>query len=178
MSVTTTQTAPPLDHPWYGIGFGAAVKRFFTKYATFDGRASRGEFWWAYLFNVVIALVLYGIVIAGIVSASTAASVDPSGGRTPQFGAGTYVASSLLSLFFLGTIVPYLAVAVRRLHDTGRSGWSILFGLIPFVGGIILLVFFASATTPAAEQYGPPRSGQPGVGYGAPGAYGQAYPQA
>ncbi|RYD39585.1 MAG: DUF805 domain-containing protein, partial [Verrucomicrobiaceae bacterium] len=73
----------------------------FRKYATFTGRASRGEFWWAYLFYVVIVLVLYGITLAGIVSASTAASTS---GATPQFGAGMYVASSLLSLFVLGSL--------------------------------------------------------------------------
>ena len=177
-SYEATPAEPPLDHPWYGIGFGAAVKRFFTKYATFDGRASRGEYWWAYLFNAIVALVLYGVVIIGIVSASSAGSADSSAATTPQFGALLYVPSSLLSLFFLGTIVPYLAVAVRRLHDTGRSGWSILFGFIPLVGGIILLVFFVSATTPAAEQYGPPRPQHPPQGYGAPGPYGQAYPPA
>ena len=57
-----------------------------------------------------------------------------------------------------------LALAWRRLHDTGRSGWYYLFGLIPVAGPIILLVFFASQTTPSAEQYGPPTS-QPAYGY-------------
>jgi uncharacterized membrane protein YhaH (DUF805 family) len=161
---TTQGSEPPLDWPYYGIGFGAAIKRFFAKYATFTGRASRGEYWWAYLFYVVIVLVLYGIFIAGIIAASTAAS---SGGDL-QFGAGFYAGSSLLSLFVLGTIVPYLAVTVRRLHDAGHSGWFILIGLIPAVGGIILIVLLASATNPVvAEMYGPPRSqGGYGGGYG------------
>jgi uncharacterized membrane protein YhaH (DUF805 family) len=157
---------PPLDWPHYGIGFGAAIKRFFSKYATFTGRASRGEYWWAYLFYIIIVGVLYGIFIAGIVVASTAAS---SSGTTPQLGGGFYAGSSLLSLFLLGTIVPYLAVTVRRLHDAGHSGWFVLLGLIPAVGGIILIVLLASATNPVvAEMYGPPRSQG---GYGA--AYGQ-----
>ncbi len=175
MTEDATTGQPPIDHPWYGIGFGAAVKRFFTKYATFDGRASRGEYWWAYLFYAIVFVVLYAIAGAGIVAAARANSES---GTTPQLGAGMYVASSLLSLFVLGTIVPNLSITVRRLHDTGRSGWYILFGLIPFVGGIILLVFLVSATTPTAEQYGPPRSQYPAQGYAAPGPYGQVYPPA
>jgi uncharacterized membrane protein YhaH (DUF805 family) len=161
---TAQGSEPPLDWPYYGIGFGAAIKRFFAKYATFTGRASRGEYWWAYLFSMLVFLVLYGIFIAGIVVASTAAS---SSGTDPQFGAGFYAGSSLLSLFVLATIVPNLAVTVRRLHDAGHSGWFVLLGLIPAVGGIILIVLLASATNPAAEMYGPPRSqGGYGGGYG------------
>ncbi|SEP76174.1 DUF805 domain-containing protein [Microlunatus flavus] len=178
MSSFTQGGEPPLDWPWYGIGFGAAIKRFFTKYATFSGRASRGEYWWAYLFQVVVVFVLYALAGASLFAAATASSAT---GATPQMGPLGYIGSSLLSLFALGTIVPSLAVAVRRLHDTGRSGWYILFGLIPLVGGIIVIVFLASATTPAAEQYGPPQTGYgaPGAGYGQgqPQAYGQGYPQ-
>jgi uncharacterized membrane protein YhaH (DUF805 family) len=174
---TPQNSEPPLDWPYYGIGFGGAIKRYFAKYATFTGRASRGEYWWAYLFYVIVVGVLYGIFIAGIVAASTAAS---SSGTTPQFGGGFYAASSLLSLFFLGTLVPTIAVAVRRLHDTGRSGWNYLFGLIPLVGPIILIVFLASATTPSAELYGPPRSqgGYGGYGQLPQQPYGQPYGQA
>lgn len=164
-----TGAEPPLDWPWYGIGFGAAVKRFFKKYATFNGRASRGEYWWVTLFNLIVVAVLYAFMLPGIISATTAAST----GGAPEFGAGYYVVTSLLSLWSLATLVPSIAVAVRRLHDTGRSGWFYLLGLIPLVGPIILIVFFASATTPSAEQYGPPSS------QGGYGGYGQqTYPPA
>lgn len=169
----STPGEPPLDWPWYGIGFGAAIKRFFKKYATFSGRASRGEYWWVVLFQFIISAVLYAFTLPSLIAATTAAS---QGGTAPQLGAGYYVANGLLTLWSLATLVPSLAVAWRRLHDTGRSGWYYLLGLIPLVGPIILLVFFASATTPTAERYGPP---QQSAGYGAPvGGYGQqGYPQ-
>ena len=63
MSATTHVSEPPLDWPYYGIGFGAAITRFFKKYATFTGRASRGEYWWYALFSAIITFVLYGIVL-------------------------------------------------------------------------------------------------------------------
>jgi uncharacterized membrane protein YhaH (DUF805 family) len=175
MSATTQVNEPPLDWPYYGIGFGDAIKRFFKKYATFTGRASRGEYWWYALFSAIVTAVLYAIVLAMTLSATTAASAS---GETPQLGAGYYLVSSLLSLWGLATLVPGLALTVRRLHDTGRSGWYILLGLIPFVGGIVVLVLLIGTTSPAAEQYGPPRSQYAAPGYGPPGAYGQSYPQA
>lgn len=145
---------PPLDWPHYGIGFGAAVKRYFKKYATFDGRASRGEYWWVALFNVLVYVVL--TVIAGLTGGLDAAS-STSGSMSPVATA----AGGIFGLYYLAIIVPSLALAWRRLHDTGRSGLNYLFVLIPLVGPIITIVFFASPTTPDAEQYGPPRS-QPG----------------
>ncbi len=169
---------PPLDWPYYGIGFGAAIKRYFKKYATFDGRASRGEYWWVALFNGILVVVFYAIF--GIIVATTAGT-SSSTGSTPQLGAGYYALSSISGLYSLATIVPSLALAWRRLHDTGRSGLNYLFVLIPLVGPIIMIVFFASQTTPNAEQYGPPRS-QPGYGqlpqqpYGEQ-PYGQQPPQ-
>lgn len=150
---------PPLDHPYYGIGFGAAVKRFFVKYATFSGRASRGEYWWVALFNALVYVVLS--VFAGL--SGVAGGYDPATGAsaTPN-PLGTAV-GGIFGLYYLAIIVPSLALAWRRLHDTGRSGVNYLFVLIPLVGPIILIVFFAGQTTPNAEQYGPPAS-QPGYG--------------
>jgi uncharacterized membrane protein YhaH (DUF805 family) len=155
---------PPLDWPHYGIGFGAAFKRFFRKYATFSGRASRGEYWWVALVNGLVYLVL--VAVAGV---SGDADVSDNGSMSPVASA----ISGIVGLYYLAVVVPSLALAWRRLHDTGRSGWSYLFVLIPLVGPIILLVFLASRTTASAEQYGPPLS-QPGYGggYGQP-TYGQ-----
>lgn len=159
---------PPLDQPHYGIGFGAAIKRYFTKYATFTGRASRGEYWWVALFNGVLVAIFYALF--GIVVATMAGTASTSG-STPQLGPGYSALSSLFGLYWLATIVPSLALAWRRLHDTGRSGLNYLFVLIPLVGPIILIVFFASETTPSAERYGPPGS------YAGHGGYGQLPPQ-
>lgn len=77
----------------------------------------------------------------------------------------------------LGALIPTLACGVRRLHDTGKSGAFILFGLIPFVGGIILLVFFVMDSAPGDNQYGP---NPKGIGGAPMGGYGQpplGYPQ-
>ena len=77
-----------------------------------------------------------------------------------------------LIIAYLAVLVPSLAVAVRRLHDTGKSGWFVLIGLVPLVGGIVMLVFTVMDSTPGDNQYGPnPKgigSGLPPMGYGMP----------
>lgn len=103
-----------------------------TNYSKFDGRASRAEYWWPALVNIVIGLVL---------SLLSQASV---------FFLVIYV------IFSLALLIPSLAVTVRRLHDTGRSGWWILIALIPIIGAIVLIVFLASEGSRGANQYGPP----------------------
>ncbi|MGW2208334.1 DUF805 domain-containing protein [Streptomyces sp. NPDC001781] len=100
------------------------------KYAVFSGRARRQEYWMFFLFNLAISIVL--------------AIVDNA------------LDTSILGIvYFLAVLIPGLAVTVRRLHDTSRSGWWILISLIPLVGGIILLVFVASEGKPEANEYGP-----------------------
>lgn len=103
----------------------------FKKYAVFSGRARRTEFWMFALFNFLASIVLS--IVDGIVG---------SGGV-------------LGSLYGLAVFVPSLAVGVRRLHDTNRSGWWWFIGLIPLVGWIILLIFFATEGQPGENQYGP-----------------------
>lgn len=100
------------------------------RYAVFSGRARREEYWMFVLANVVIAIVLFvlGLVIGNQI---------------------------LYFIYFLGVLVPSLAVAVRRLHDTGKSGWFLLLTLIPLVGGIIVLVFLATEGTPTPNEHGP-----------------------
>lgn len=119
---------PPLDQPWYGIDIVNATKRFFRKYATFSGRASRGEFWWSYLALVIASFVLGFVELIPVIGV-------------------------IIGLVFsLGTIIPSLAVSVRRLHDTNRSGW---FLLIPFglsmIGLIILFASFVPAIIGIAD---------------------------
>lgn len=93
--------------------FQESIRVCFTKYADFNGTASRSEYWWFVLF-----LVLGGAV----------ASV---------------LAHSYSTIFFLVTLLPLLAAGARRLHDAGRSGWFQLFGLVPVAGIIVLSVFLA-----------------------------------
>ena len=150
----------PLSQPWYGAPIGVAVKRFFKKYATFRGRASRAEFWWWFLVSYLISFVLgiIGQVVAGPqpqppVGASSEAEFTAY--VTAVFG---WVAqASILSwIWGLATLVGTLALSARRLHDTGRSGWWYLIALVPVVGAIVLIVFWASAPTPAGQRYDVP----------------------
>jgi uncharacterized membrane protein YhaH (DUF805 family) len=107
------------------------------KYAVFSGRARRKEYWMFFLFNLIIYVVL--ALIDGLM-----------GTFSPQAGLGV-----LSGLYSLAVLIPSLAVTVRRLHDTGRSGWWILIALVPFIGGIVLLVFMVLDSQPGENQYGP-----------------------
>lgn len=173
MTTSIGRDVPPLDWPDYDIGFTDAVKRVFQKYAVFTGRAGRAEFWWWVLADFIVYAVLYALMmILGV-----------GFGTSDTFGAGGVVFAILLIVWALATIVPHIAVSVRRLHDAGYSGLMYLLVLIPCgIGGIILLVLCAQETSPKAIEYGPPGPagyspfGQP-AGYGQPvGGYGQAQP--
>lgn len=91
--------------------FGESIRTCFTKYATFEGRAARSEYWWFVLFTFL---------------ASAAANL---------------ISESLSGLVSLTTLLPSLAVGARRLHDTDRSGWYLLLWLIPVIGWIILILW-------------------------------------
>ncbi|HZC27084.1 MAG TPA: DUF805 domain-containing protein [Actinopolymorphaceae bacterium] len=122
------------------------------QYANFHGRARRTEFWMYALFNALIAAVL--LILNAVVS---------KGSVSGPF----YL---LLVLYNLAVLLPSLAVGVRRLHDTNRSGFWILIGLIPLVGAIILIVFYASPGTQGPNSHGAdPKAVQPGGAYN-PGA--------
>lgn len=101
------------------MNFQESIKACFSKYATFEGTASRSEYWWFFLF-----LFLGGM-------------------------AASIISDKLAALFYIATLLPSLAAAARRLHDTGRSGWWQLIALIPVVGFIVLLVFLAQESKSA-----------------------------
>ncbi len=107
------------------------------KYAVFSGRATRKEYWMFVLYNVIISIIIG--IISGLIFGKTAdgSSNDVLGG-----------------IYSLAVLLPSLAVLVRRLHDTGRSGWWILIGLIPLIGTIILIVFLAQKTKAGDAKYG------------------------
>ena len=134
---------PPLWAPYYGAPLPAAVKRFFKKYATFSGRASRSEFWWWALVSFAVSIVLNIIT-----SATTPASLDSA----PALGAG----SILAALWGLATIVPSLALVVRRLHDGGFSGLLALLLLVPFLGALAVLVLTILPSKPEGQKYDQP----------------------
>jgi uncharacterized membrane protein YhaH (DUF805 family) len=102
------------------------------KYAVFSGRARRTEYWMFTLVNLIVAFVL-GMLLA----------------FTGIFG------TVISYLYSLAVLIPSLAVGVRRLHDTGRTGWWLLIGFIPLIGEIVLIVFFVEDSRPGANQYGP-----------------------
>jgi uncharacterized membrane protein YhaH (DUF805 family) len=108
-----------------------------NKYATFEGRARRKEYWFYVLFYVLVFCVL--AFVDGLI-----------GTFSEEAGLGL-----ISGLFVLATLVPSLAVTVRRLHDTDRSGWWVLIGLIPIAGDLVLLVFTVMDSQPGANQYGP-----------------------
>ncbi|WP_109505631.1 DUF805 domain-containing protein [Nocardioides speluncae] len=101
-------------------------------YTKFDGRAGRNEFWMFFLFHVIIFVVL-SIIDSVVLSAN-------------GFGI-------LSGLYWLGTIVPSIAVGIRRFHDIGKPGIWILLGLIPCVGGLVLLYFYAQESV-GPNEYG------------------------
>ena len=104
------------------------------KYAVFEGRARRKEYWMFFLFNAIIAIVL------GIIG-------------TVMGGKGF---NNILSVLYgLALLVPGLAVAVRRLHDTNHSAWWLLMNFIPIVGTIIYIVLLATKGQPGDNKYGP-----------------------
>lgn len=164
-------STPPIDWPHYGIGFIPAVKRVFQKYATFDGRASRSEFWWWALGNFIVFLVLYGLTMGlGFATA-------PSDG---EFGVAGIPFAILLGVWLIGTIVPNIAITIRRLHDAGYSGWFYLLSLIPYLGSFIVAILCIMGTSPMAGRYGPPHPDygyQPQLGYGQQPYTGQVYGQ-
>lgn len=106
------------------------------KYAVFSGRARRKEYWYFFLFHIIVSIVL--VMIDGA-----------AGSYSPDTGYGL-----ISGIYTLAVILPSLAVAVRRLHDTGRSGWWILIAFIPLIGAIILLVFMVLDGKPGPNQYG------------------------
>ena len=119
------------------MGFGQAVSAAFQNYFNFSGRATRPEYWWFVLFLVVlgIATAIVDFVVLGVDPAST--SIGP-----------------VNAIFTLATIVPSLAVSVRRLHDIDRTGWWLLLALIPLIGFIILIVWACQPSTPGPNRFG------------------------
>jgi uncharacterized membrane protein YhaH (DUF805 family) len=143
----TYAQADDLSQPLYGATFGQAISRFFKKYATFTGRASRSEFWWWFLLNSIVTIVISILSNLG----GPSVTFDQVGGFA--FGPGYWINASLGGIWFLATVVPWLALAWRRLHDSNKPGPFWFLGLIPIVGPIILLVFFLLPSEPAGARF-------------------------
>jgi uncharacterized membrane protein YhaH (DUF805 family) len=116
------------------MSFGEAISVCFSKYATFAGRAARPEYWYWVLFIVVVSVIFTVIEL----------SVSVEGGR------------ALDAVFNIATLIPSIAVAARRLHDTDRSGWWQLLVLIPVIGWILLLIWLCQPGTRGGNRFGSP----------------------
>ncbi|MEO6137596.1 MAG: DUF805 domain-containing protein [Luteimonas sp.] len=115
------------------------------QYADFEGRARRKEYWMYTLFN------LLAFFVAAILDSLL--GLTRNGFFGPVYG-----------LYALATFIPGLAVGVRRMHDTDRSGWWLLLAIIPLIGAIVLLVWCATEGTHGSNQFGDdPKAGEGGV---------------
>jgi uncharacterized membrane protein YhaH (DUF805 family) len=134
-------TRPQPDVQETLVTLTGAVRTCFAKYATFSGRAGRREYWWFFLFCVIVS------ILTSILDAYLGTGFESDSAVLADQG----VVSSLVTLLLL---LPNLAVGARRLHDTGRSGWWQLLFVIPCVGVIVLIVFFATAGDRMPNKYG------------------------
>jgi uncharacterized membrane protein YhaH (DUF805 family) len=116
------------------MGFGEAISSGFRNYVGFSGRAARSEFWFWALFTTLVYVA--------------ALAIDSLIVRNANFAPFT----TIVALAFL---LPSLAMQIRRLHDRDKSGWFWLLGLIPLVGGIILLVWYCMRGTIGPNRFGP-----------------------
>jgi|SRR5450432_3958949 uncharacterized membrane protein YhaH (DUF805 family) len=118
------------------------VLKALKQYADFNGRSQRTEYWLFVLFCIVVSVVL--------------SLIDKMLGTYSSTGIGL-----LGGIFSLAVLLPGLGVGVRRLHDTGRSGWWLLIALIPLIGEIVLIVFMVQDSAPGTNAYGPSPKEQP-----------------
>jgi len=130
-----------------------------SKYAQFEGRARRSEYWLFTLFQILVTVGL--AILVGITGASVDTLDVP--GQEPNLLGG--LLAFALILFWLAMIIPSLAVTVRRLHDSDKSGFWMLLHLIPF-GGFVIFIFTLLDGTPGPNRHGPDDKGREGFGQG------------
>ena len=126
MGASGPTPTPPIGNPLIGYWKQVVLER----YAQFTGRARRAEYWWFALASLIIGVVL------------------------SVLGAASSIFNIVYFIYALAVLVPSIAVGIRRLHDTDKSGWWLLIALVPFVGFIILIVFFAMDSTRGTNQWG------------------------
>lgn len=136
------------------MNFTQAVSSGYRKYVTFSGRASRSEYWWWVLF-IILSSIVVGIV-EGALGLGTGMVTEVEGGVSASYAGGP-----LSIIWSLVNLLPGIAVGVRRLHDTDRSGWWLLIAFIPLIGAIVLLVFFCTKGTTGNNRFGADPLGSP-----------------
>jgi uncharacterized membrane protein YhaH (DUF805 family) len=147
--MTDSSSANALAQPLHGASLPQAVSRFFKKYATFTGRASRSEYWWVVIILLAVELLLFGLgANIGARTGTTAAD------GTVIFGPAGIIFFVVLLIFGLAVLVPGIAVTVRRLHDANFSGAFYLFSLIGL--SIVVLILTALPSNPEGARYDAP----------------------
>jgi len=114
------------------------------RYAEFSGRSRRREYWMFFLFNLLIGIFVGAVALVLALTVQTESQMMFV--MTPLMG--------LWCLLALAFFIPGLAVTIRRLHDTDRSGWNILWVLVPVIGPLVLLVFYVSEGDPGPNRFG------------------------
>lgn len=121
------------------------------RYADFTGRSQRIEYW---MFVLFICLVMFAGVVVGILLSE---QVAYNSYRSEMTMVAVF---ALIGLFYLAILIPLIAVQVRRFHDQDLSGWLVLLGFIPYIGGLIIFVFMCIDGTPGTNSYGPDPKGR------------------
>ncbi len=136
------------------MGFGEAVKTCFSKYAVFQGRARRSEFWWFWVFTLLVSIV------AGLIDQAIGWQVvSTAGGETFAYNPGW-----IQSLASLVLVLPWISVTVRRLHDRDATGWWWWLNVLCCIGPLILLfVYYVQPGTVGPNKYGGDPKGVPGT---------------
>ncbi len=123
----------------------------FKRYADFSGRSRRKEYW-------LFVLFLSGAALAIVIAMGIMLSAASSGGDLGSRGLGLGMPELMVLVFLvyaLGVFIPHLAVTVRRFHDQDKSGWFVLLGLIPYVGGLVVMIMMMMEGTRGPNRFGP-----------------------
>ncbi len=156
-----------LSRPLYGATFGQAIRRFLKNYAGFSGRASRSEYWWVALFSFLVTLIPLALYIIGVVMLAVASDNSStyddgfgdgygSAAVAPAAGLGLtllFVGLGLLIVIGLALLVPSIAISWRRFHDANFAGPFYFLSFIPYVGGLVVLVFMVLPPSPLGRRF-------------------------
>ena len=143
-----------MSKPLYGATFSQAVVRYFKRYARFSGYSSRSEYWWVYLFNIIVGsvfAVLMSVSFLPMMYTLSLAHETPDGALLfPDSGVWALMPLTIivvvLIIYSLATLVPTIALTVRRIRDTGRDWPWIFVGFVPYIGGLLVLLLCAQKT--------------------------------